>query len=155
MSKGLKANGNTIKTTLNAVNTRFKAGSFRSRQASLISCGDRVKKSEAKETAEAFLNAVVSADFEGAKSYLHPEKPVDVEKYFSELEGRAGVDCQAGIEIKRYTNYSSAVYESEVDGSEYELEANIIIDGIAFELDIEMVRNDLGYGIYSFEIDND
>ena len=74
---------------------------------SLISCGDRVKKSEAKETAEAFLNAVVSADFEGAKSYLHPEKPVDVEKYFSEFEGRAGVDCQAGIEIKRYTNYSS------------------------------------------------
>ena len=79
----------------------------------------------------------------------------DVEKYFSELEKRAGVDCQAGIEIKRYTNYSSAVYESEVDGSEYELEANIIIDGIAFELDIEIVRNDLGYGIYSFEIDND
>ena len=33
LSKGIKANGNTIKTTLNAVNTRFKAGSFRSRQA--------------------------------------------------------------------------------------------------------------------------
>ena len=36
LSKGIKANGNTIKTTLNAVNTRFKAGSFRSRQASLF-----------------------------------------------------------------------------------------------------------------------
>ena len=122
---------------------------------SLISCGDRVKKSEAKETTEAFLNAVAGGDFESAKTYLHPEKPIDVEKYFNSIEERAGVDFQAGIELKRYTNFSSAVYESEVDGSEYELEANLIVDGVAFELDIEIVRNDLGYGIYSFEIDND
>jgi hypothetical protein len=120
---------------------------------SLISCGDRVKKSEAKETAEAFLSAIADGDFESAKSYLHPEKPLDLQKYFDAIEGRVGVDFQAGIELKRYTDYSSSVYESEVDGSEYDLEANIIVDGVAFEFSVEIVRNDLGYGIYSFEVD--
>ncbi len=120
---------------------------------SLISCGDRVKKSEAKETAEAFLSAIAGGDFESAKSYLHPEKPLDLQKYFDGIEGRVGVDFQAGIELKRYTDYSSSVYESEVDGSEYDLEANIIVDGVAFEFSVEIVRNDLGYGIYSFEVD--
>jgi hypothetical protein len=120
---------------------------------SLISCGDRVKKSEAKETAEAFLSAIAGGDFESAKSYLHPEKPLDLQKYFDAIEGRVGVDFQAGIELKRYTDYSSSVYESEVDGSEYDLEANIIVDGVAFEFSVEIVRNDLGYGIYSFEVD--
>jgi hypothetical protein len=120
---------------------------------SLISCGDRVKKNEAKETAEAFLSAIAGGDFESAKSYLHPEKPLDLQKYFDAIEGRVGVDFQAGIELKRYTDYSSSVYESEVDGSEYDLEANIIVDGVAFEFSVEIVRNDLGYGIYSFEVD--
>ena len=120
---------------------------------SLISCGDRVKKSEAKETAEAFLSAIAGGDFESAKSYLHPEKPLDLQKYFDAIESRVGVDFQAGIELKRYTDYSSSVYESEVDGSEYDLEANIIVDGVAFEFSVEIVRNDLGYGIYSFEVD--
>lgn len=120
---------------------------------SLISCGDRVKKNEAKETAEAFLSAIAGGDFESAKSYLHPEKPLDLQKYFDAIEGRVGVDFQAGIELKRYTEYSSSVYESEVDGSEYDLEANIIVDGVAFEFSVEIVRNDLGYGIYSFEVD--
>ena len=120
---------------------------------SLISCGDRVKKSEAKETAEAFLDAIASGDFEGAKGYLHPEKPLNVEKYFDDKEALIGIDFQNGIEIKRYTSNSSSAYDSEVDGSEYDLEANIIVDGVALELDIEIVRNDLGYGIYSFDID--
>ena len=120
---------------------------------SLVGCAKRVKKSEAKETAEAFLDAIASGDFEGAKGYLHPEKPLNVEKYFDDKEALIGIDFQKGIEIKRYTSNSSSAYDSEVDGSEYDLEANIIVDGVALELDIEIVRNDLGYGIYSFDID--
>jgi hypothetical protein len=42
-----------------------------------------------------------------------------------------------------------------VGGSECELEINIIVDGVAFEFSIEMVNNDLGYGIYDFELDRD
>ncbi len=120
---------------------------------SLVGCGAGIKKNEAKETAEAFLGAVASGNFEKAETYLHPERPFDIEKYFNEKEARAGVDFQKGIEIKRYTEYSSSVYDSEVDGSDFELEMNVIVDGVAFEISIEVVRNDLGYGIYEIDLD--
>jgi uncharacterized protein YceK len=120
---------------------------------SLVGCGTRIKKDEAKETAEAFLAEIAKGDFESAKGYLHPEKPLNLEKYFGDKEALIGIDFQNGIEIKRYTSKSSALYDSEVDGSEYDLEANIIVDGVALEIDIEIVHNDLGYGIYSLDID--
>ena len=120
---------------------------------SLVGCGTRIKKNEAKETAEAFLAEIAKGDFESAKGYLHPEKPLDLEKYFNDKESRAGVDFQKGIEIKRYTEYSSSLYDDEIDGSDYELEMNVIVDGVAFEISIDVVRNDLGYGIYEIDLD--
>lgn len=120
---------------------------------SLVGCANRVKKDEAKETAEAFLDAVEAGDFEKAKTYLHPEKPFDVEKYFNEKELRSEIDFQKGIEIKRYTEYSSSAYDSDVGGGDFELEMNIIVDGVAFEISIDIVRNDLGYGIYDLDLD--
>ena len=120
---------------------------------SLVGCGGRVKKNEAKEIAQAFLEAVENGDFEAAKAYLHPEKPLDVEKYFAGIEGRENIDFQKGIEIKRYTGFSASLYDSEVGGSEFELEMNIIADGVAFELTVDVVRNDLGYGIYEIDLD--
>jgi hypothetical protein len=122
---------------------------------SLVSCGSRVKKDEAEKTTEAFLSAIASGDFEGAKAHLHPERQIDLEKYFNDKEARIGVDFQKGIEIKKYTDRSSSAYDSEVDGGEYELEANIIVDGVALEITVDIVRNDLGYGIYEIDIDND
>ena len=118
---------------------------------SLVAC--KIDKDEAKETTEEFILAIENGDFEKAKTYLHPEKPLDLENYFNGIEDRAGVDFQNGIEIKRYTEYSSSLYDSEVDGADYELEMNVIVDSIAFEISIEIVKNDLGYGIYDIEVD--
>ena len=120
---------------------------------SLVACKNKIDKDEAKETTEEFILAIENGDFEKAKTYLHPEKPLDLENYFNGIEDRAGIDFQNGIEIKRYTEYSSSLYDSEVDGADYELEMNVIVDSIAFEISIEIVKNDLGYGIYDIEVD--
>ena len=66
---------------------------------------------------------------------------------------REGIDFQGGIEIKRYTEFSSLAYDSDVDGGECELEANVIVGGVGYELSIEIVKNDLGYGIYEIDFD--
>lgn len=120
---------------------------------SLVACKGGISKNEAKDITQSFIVAIENGDFAKAESYLHPEKPLDLEKYFNGIEERAGVDFQKGIEIKRYTGFSTSLYDSEVDGSDYELEMNIIVDGVAFELSIEIVKNDLGYGIYEVDID--
>lgn len=120
---------------------------------SLVGCRDGLKKDDAKELVEDFLEAVQNNDFEAASTYLHPERPFDVEKYFNGVEERKSIDFQSGIEIKRYTEYSYSAYDSEVDGSDCELEFNVIVDGVGFEINIEIVKNDLGYGIYEVDID--
>ena len=120
---------------------------------SLVGCETKISRDEAKGTIEAFLEAVEIGDFEAAKTYLHPEKPYDVEKFFNSVEERAGVDFQKGIEIKRYTGFSTSLYDSEIDGSDYELDMDIIVDIFALELSIEVVRNDAGYGIYEIDFD--
>ena len=118
-----------------------------------LGCAGGIKKSDAKETAEAFLASVVEGDFADAETYLHPRVSFSVEDYFNRTEERYGVDFQKGIEIKRYTAFSSSIYDSDVGGSDYELEIDILVDGVALELSIEIAKNDFGYGIYEIEFD--
>ena len=119
----------------------------------LVACSGAIKRKDAKELTKGFVSAIEDGDFEKAKTYLHPERPLDLEKYFNGIEERANVDFQNGVEIKRYTDFSASLYDSDVDGADYELEMNVIVDGVAFEFSVEIVKNDGGYGIYDFEID--
>ena len=121
-----------------------------------VGCAEnRVTRDEAKETTQSFLTAVSQGDFERARSYMHPQWLGNLEGYFNGKETALGIDFQKGIEVTKYTNFSSALYDSDVDGSEYELEAWLTVDGAPLELEIEIVRNDQGYGIYTLEIDTD
>lgn len=120
---------------------------------SLVACSEGLSKDETKALTEDFLGAVQRGDFEAAEAYLHPERPIDLEKYFDGIEGRAAIDFQSGIEIGRYTEYSYSAYDSEFAGSDCELELNATVSGVALEISIEIVKNDLGYGIYEIDID--
>ena len=119
----------------------------------LVGCDGRIKKSEAEEMAQAFLTAIEKGDFAAAQAYLHPERPIDLEKYFNGVEAREGVDFQKGIEMKRYTDFSFSRYEKEVKGSECELEVDVVVDGVTLELSVDIVKNDLGYGIYEIDLE--
>ena len=121
----------------------------------LVGCNGGIKKKDAKGTAEAFVAAIEDGDFEDARALLHPDSPFDVEKYFNGIEERKGVDFQKGIEIKRFEEYSYSHYESEVGGSEYELELRLLVDGKSFELSLDIVKNEGGYGIYDIELDQE
>ena len=117
----------------------------------LIGCGK--EKDKAKETVEAFLASVSAGNFENAKTYLHPDRQMDIEKYFNDFEAMTGIDFQKGIKVNKYTEYSYSVYDSEVGGSEYELEIKVTVDGKTFEINIDIVLNESGYGIYEVDFD--
>ncbi|MBQ8146664.1 MAG: hypothetical protein IJ039_07755 [Clostridia bacterium] len=121
---------------------------------SFVSCADRVTRDEAKDQVNSLLNAVEESDFDNAAKLLHPNREFDIEGLFTRAETEYSVDFQSGIEIKRYTGFSSALYESEVDGSEYELEMDITVSGRVLELTVDIVRNDSGFGIYEIDIDD-
>lgn len=120
---------------------------------SAVSCSDGVDTDQAKTDVRAFLSAAGKEDYETAATYLHPDRPADLATYFARVEAEEKVDFSAGIEILKETGFSYSYYDSEVDGSAYELDLDVRIGGVTAEIEVEVVKNDNGYGIYNLEID--
>lgn len=119
---------------------------------SLVGCANAIKADEAKAHVKGFLGKIEAGDFTAAAKDLHPDRPADLEQFFSELEGELGVDFQSGIKIVRYTGFSTALYDSTVDGAAYTLKFDAKVSGKTLAMEIELVRNDAGFGIYNLDI---
>ena len=119
----------------------------------LSGCSGGIKGDEAKAHINKFLEAVEAGDYELAESYLHPESPADLQIFFEALKAEEAIDFSLGTEIVKYTGFSSSYYDSTVNGSAYELEFDAEIGKREVEIEIEIVSNDNGYGIYNFDID--
>ena len=50
---------------------------------SLASCGNGIKGDEAKALINDFFVAIVAEDYDKAESFLHPERPADLEAFFT------------------------------------------------------------------------
>ena len=120
---------------------------------SLASCGNGIKGDEAKAYINDFFAAIVAEDYDKAESLLHPERPADLETFLLNVENEENVDFQEGIEIKKYTGFSSSFYDSTVDGSTYELTMRTKVGNKTVKFTIEIVKNENGYGIYNLDLD--
>ena len=119
----------------------------------LISCSGGIKGDEAKAVIRDFFDAVVSEDYAKAEGLFHPHRTQDPEEFFAYVEKETALDFQKGIEIQRYTGFSTAWYDSEVGGSKYELSMITKVGEQAVEFEIEIVKNDAGFGIYDLDLD--
>ena len=120
---------------------------------SFVSCGNGIKGDEAKAFINDFFVAIVSEDYDKAESFLHPERPADLETFLLYVVLVEYVDFQAGIEIEKYTGFSSSLYDSTVDGSTYELTMHTKVGDKKVIFTIEIVNNEKGYGIYNLDLD--
>ena len=118
---------------------------------SFSACSGSIKGNEAKAYINGFFDAIEAADYDLAATFLHPERPADLKIFFEGLENEKALDF-SNIEIDKYTDFSSSYYDSTVDGSAYSLEMDTFISGKKAEIEIEIVKNDAGYGIYNFNI---
>ncbi|MBQ7107325.1 MAG: hypothetical protein IJN93_07435 [Clostridia bacterium] len=118
----------------------------------LTACKGGIKGSEAKAYINDFFIAVADEDYSKAETMLHPERPADLENFFVNIEKEKSIDFQEGIEIERYTGFSSALYDSTIKGSSYELTMTTTVGEKTVEFTIEIVKNDAGYGIYNLDL---
>ena len=118
----------------------------------LTSCSGGIGREKAKDTFEEFFRAVKNDDFEKAEGYLHPSHPGMLEIIFYAFENTEGIDFQESIVIERYSNFSSAYYDSAVDGSRYSLVAKARVSDVPVTIECVMVDNEEGYGVYSFNV---
>ncbi len=120
---------------------------------SFVSCGNGIKGDEAKAFINDFFAAIVAEDYDKAEGFLHPERPADLETFLLNVEKEEEVDFQAGIEIEKYTGFSSSLYDSTVNGSRYELTMRTKVGDKKVKFTIEIVNNENGYGIYNLDLD--
>jgi hypothetical protein len=118
----------------------------------LASCGGGIGGDEAKQWVRDFFVAIEEEDYELAESYLHPERPADMEEWFLFVEEEKELDFQKGIEIQYEEFVSSAYYDSTVSGSTYELGIEVRVGEKTAYILIELVKNENGFGIYNFQL---
>jgi hypothetical protein len=121
---------------------------------SLSACSGGISGDEAKSHINGFFEKIESEDYVAAEEFLHPERPADLQVFFEALKNEENVDFTS-INIEKYTNFKSSLYDSSVGGSTYSLKMRIAASDKIIQMEIEIVKNDNGYGIYNLDVDFD
>ena len=116
----------------------------------LCSCETKIKRTDAKAIFEDFFRAIKAEDYEKAEGYLHPDHQGALESSFSAIELSEKIDFQESIVIERYTSFSSSYYDSEYDGAKFTLVANARVSEVPVVIELTVVDNDDGRGVYHF-----
>ena len=126
--------------------------------AALVSCENAISSDEAKVLTGDMFECIEKELYEDAASRMHPSRKADADtlrSYIEELEQDTGADFSDGIEIEYQSGFSSALYDSEVKGSRYGIDYVVKVGEYTFDVEIDVVRNDDGFGIYDIEFDLD
>ena len=121
--------------------------------ASLTACSGGVTREETQTASESLFVALSEGDYEAAAALFHPDKsktPDELSSYCEMLVADYDVDLTDGAVIERYTGMTSAFYDSNVDGSLYELVMEIKVGDTSTIFRVQVVRNDAGFGIWNF-----
>lgn len=103
---------------------------------------------------ENFCFALMDNDFETAKSYLHPNSPLNnsfietIEKF----EQENGIDFSSGVAFMYRGSASAGVYSFEFNGAQYEMDYNMIIGKTNICFSFVVVSSENNLSIYSMEV---
>ena len=106
----------------------------------------------AKTTATLFLNSIACGHYEVAETHLHPHFESTPRFIVYETFSKLGVQLKSGINDREFVSFRTALYDSEYDGSVCEMTVYCTVDGRGCEIDLTVVDNDEGYGIYYVKI---
>lgn len=105
---------------------------------------------------EDFCTALADNDFATAQGYLHPDSnpsSAELNLYVVFLEQKYSISFSDGVSFKRRVKTGSTYYDSNYDGSVYEITYKIVVGGVTTDFFFVIVENDNGSGIYSFGVE--
>lgn len=122
----------------------------------LVGCFDTENNDDlvyrAKTTATVFLDSIAGGHDEVAETHLHPHFESTPRFIVYETFSKLGVQLKNGITDREFVTFRTALYDSEYDGSVCEMTVYCTVDGRNCEIDLTVVDNDEGYGIYYVKI---
>lgn len=123
---------------------------------SLLSCSAGISRDEADIMARDFIDKLIESDIEGATAMMHPGTNTTeelLEAYIDAVEAGEGITFSEIDEIETLTNFSSAVYSSDVGGSYYRINYKLAQDETEYECMIEIIKVDDVTGVSNITID--
>lgn len=112
---------------------------------------------DAVAVAEDFCVALADGNWTAAQECLHPDSvsPTanNIRSFVSQMENTHNVDFSDGVAFKMRTSFRSAYYDSSYDGMVHEFTYNVSIGGVDTSIFFVVVKNDAGFGIFSFGLE--
>ena len=108
---------------------------------------------EALTLVDDFCCALADDDIESAKGFMHTDSTLsksNLSAFISQIEQIHDIDFSDGIAFKYREVTRCTYYDSNYGGSVYEADYEIVVGGISVDFFFIVVKNDNGYGIYSF-----
>lgn len=121
---------------------------------SLTACSGGITREEAKTAMDSLLTALGNENYAEAAALYHPDAATTEEllaAFAEQVKTKVGIDLTEGATVEKITGMSASYYDSNVDGSRYELTAKIKAGDKTASLTVEVIRNDKGYGIFRVE----
>ena len=119
-------------------------------------CADKTKQIK-KEVTEVF-EFVKNDEFVKTEEYFHPDALFAYRKLIADvelIEKLYKIDFSDGLKIVRTQGFEIVGYTSEYKGSSYEMNYIVSVGERKFEMEVLVVDNDNGYGIYEIDFDLD
>lgn len=120
----------------------------------LIACSGGVTREETREAMDSLLTALDAENYAEAAFLYHPDAAMTADllaAFCEQVSTQVGIDLTDGATVEKITGMSSSYYDSTVDGSRYQLTAEIKARDKTATLVVEVIRNDRGYGIFKVE----
>ena len=114
---------------------------------SLAGCQGGVDAEQANAEVAAFFDAAIAGDYEAAKAYLHPSN-ADILLY-----SFRSYNIPKDATVTDATNFSWSWYDGSVGGSQYTKEYTLTAGDATWNVSVQVVQNEAGYGIYSLNIE--
>lgn len=123
----------------------------------LCSCDNAISRDEAEYRIEKLMTALEGENYQGVLSLMHPDYKCDEEQIVElvdQVEKAEGVEFSDGITVARYTNFRSALYDSNVGGGYYSLSGYITVSEKQVYFKVELARTGEDFGICNFSFGN-
>ena len=120
----------------------------------LASCSGGVGPDDAEKQISNLLGALMDADYDAASEFMHPDAKSTPERLESFADGLAssGIVITDGVEVKSITGFHQSFYNSEYDGSGYELSFTAKVGEVSCNITALVVKNGNGFGVYSINM---
>ena len=118
----------------------------------LSSCAGNISDDEARVCAEDFINALEVQNYDRAERLLHPESKIDVAYFAQMADESSNLHFAGGVTVEEITVTKTSIYSGSEQSTHKILSVTLLANGTRRVLEMHLLKNRAGFGIYTVDI---